>query len=464
MRGALVVVVAAAAVWLAAPGVAQAGPCGLPDASPWWIDFADGTSPAALRSELAKPGVIVATSGGPIPAAFRRGGAQTVYWEMHLENSVGTPGAPEPPDMVVPRADALFDRAATSSGCATPVIALNELQGVTATSPLSATTTQYRVNMIAFLQELVNRGATPFLLLPSSPNMTEQAWWQQLAGLAYLVREVYQPAPKIVNQGAGGGSRAIRVALRTAVQKLVDGGIPASRVGLMLGFQSGGTVGRVGLQPLASWLDYVKLSTLAARQVAAELAIGNVWAWGWGTLSAAGADPDKATAACVSLGTRDPALCNAPSLAQFDPSLTDGQLSALPAAAQCVIDGRVLWASQLDQAQELLGDQGKAYTALLGRLAATALVPVTKADELQAERRLFPKLGRFLAATRLSGVTPGFARGVIVDELRFAKLSPAALIAEEKRQLATAVCRDDVLPATGNVRLASKLPFLGSAG
>ena len=85
-------------------------PCGLPDAAPWWIDFADGTY-ARWRSGLnsAKPGMIVATSGTTIPAAFRRGGAQTIYWEMHLEAYVGTPGAPAPADSVGSRADALFD-------------------------------------------------------------------------------------------------------------------------------------------------------------------------------------------------------------------------------------------------------------------------------------------------------------------------------------------------------------------
>src|SRR5205814_3223814 len=125
---------------------------------------------------------------------------------------------------------------------------------------------------------------------------------------------------------------------------------------------------------------------------------------------------------------------------------------------------RVLSVSQLAQANQLLGDQNAALTGLFERAAATALVPVTRADEQQAERTLFPKLGRFLAATRLSGVTPGFARGVIVDQLRYSRVSPAALIAEEQRQLATAVCRDDLLPATGTVRLASRLPFLRSTG
>src|SRR5262249_51637291 len=154
-----------------------------------------------------------------------------------------------------------------------------------------------------------------------------------------------------------------------------------------------------------------------------ETGVGSVWNWGWATLSAAGADGDKGAAACVALWARDQSLCDAPSAAAFAASLTDGQLATLPPYAQCVIDGRVLATGQLAQAQELLGSRSAALTALFGRLAATALVPVTRAQEQQAERTLFPRLGRFLAAVQLSGVTPGFARGVIADQLRLAQLT-----------------------------------------
>ena len=170
--------------------------------------------------------------------------------------------------------------------------------------------------------------------------------------------------------------------------------------------------------------------------------------------------PDKPAAACVGLWTRDPALCDAPSLASFDTSLIAGQLSTLPAHAQCVIDGRVMLTGQLDQAWMLLGSRDAAYTALLQRLAATALVPVSRADEQRTERAIFPQLGRFLAAAHVSGVTPGFARGAIVDEIRFSQLDAPTLLAEQQRQLGTAICRDDVLPTVGDVRLSSKLPFL----
>src|SRR5581483_11597596 len=268
MRGALVVLAAVAALWLVAPGSAHAAVCGLPDATPWWVDFADGTVP--FRGEFAQPGLIVATSGGALPAALRNAGAQTIYWEMHFEGDVGSPGAPFGSDSIGAAADALLNRAAASSGCSTPVIALNEMLGVTAPPPLSPDATQYRLNVLAFVQELATRGATPILLLASPPNTTGDGgttYWQQLASYAYLVREVYEPAPKIDALGVGGGSTKLRVDLRTAVQQLTAIGIPASRVGLMLGFQSGGSVGRAGLRPLSSWLEYVKLATLAAKQV-----------------------------------------------------------------------------------------------------------------------------------------------------------------------------------------------------
>ena len=77
---------------------------------------------------------------------------------------------------------------------------------------------------------------------------------------------------------------------------------------------------------------------------------------------------------------------------------------------------------------------------------------------------MFPQLGRFLAAAQSSGITAGFARGVIVDELRYSQLDLPTIFAEEQRQLGLAICQGDVLPTPGDVRLSSKLPFLKLAG
>jgi hypothetical protein len=448
-------VVAAVAAFLL-PAQARAAQCGLPDAAPLWIDFADGTVP--FRSVFSRPGVIVATSGGPIPGLLRSAGAQTIYWEMNLPRLVGTPQAPLPPDGVTAAADGLAAGAALSSGCPTPLIALNELHGTTAPPPWDASTAQYRANVLALLQELALKGARPFLLLPSNPNPAPELadWWRQAAQTADLVREVYFNAPSIESQGPVLGSRALRTKMRAAVQSLTGIGIPSSRVGLMLGFYSSGAAGRAGLQPREAWLDYVKLNVLAARKVAAELQVATIWNWGWGVFSAAGQDPDKPVAACVALWARDPSLCDAPPLAPFDASLTAGQIDPL---AWCTFGTTRVTPAQLAAATRLTGDEASAGTLLLER-AARATVPVSRPAVLAAEGRIVAKRFRgkrslYTRALARARLTVGIARGVIVDQLR----GPATPV-EQQAALATATCAGDVLPAPGTVSLAARFPFL----
>src|SRR5581483_5258724 len=87
-------------------------------------------------------------------------------------------------------------------------------------------------------------------------------------------------------------SRGLRTAMRSALAPYLALGIPASRLGLMLELE-GGAYGRNGLQPANAWFELVKLETLAAEQVGAELSLGTLWTWGWGTFGAPDADPDK---------------------------------------------------------------------------------------------------------------------------------------------------------------------------
>src|SRR5437588_12233619 len=77
----------------ALPGRARAdGECApLPAKKPVWIDFADGSVP--FWDEFARPGVVAAASNLLFPPKLRAAGAQTVYWDMYLNNRVGTPGA-----------------------------------------------------------------------------------------------------------------------------------------------------------------------------------------------------------------------------------------------------------------------------------------------------------------------------------------------------------------------------------
>jgi len=99
-------------------------PCGLPQAPPLWVDYADGMVPF-WSSIFARPGIVGAASNFIVPPQLRAKGAKTVYFDLYLSNRVGTPSSPADPSVVDARADKLFDTAAASSGCATPLIALN---------------------------------------------------------------------------------------------------------------------------------------------------------------------------------------------------------------------------------------------------------------------------------------------------------------------------------------------------
>ena len=460
----------ACAALVVAPGRAHAAQCGLPDAKPLWIEFSDGS--VGFRAQVfRRPGLVLASNGVADETWLRAGGAQTIYWVMKLERLVGTNVAPADPAGVAQAADVIFDQAAAATGCSTPWVGLNELRGPTQPTPWSPAIAQYRANVLAFLSRLAQRGARPFLLSPSNPNTAGDAavWWRQVAAVADVVREVYFPAPTIVVQGPLLASRALRVKLRTGVRSLTAIGIPAARVGLMLGFQSGGIYGRVALQPLAAWLEFVKLNALAARQVAAELGASTIWSWGWGTFNAAGTDPDKPAAACVYLWTRDHSLCDGPTIAGagFDASLTEGQILLRP-GVQCSVPGGSILTASIDGATRLAGSRDAAFTALLERAVQRARYPVAAPALLAAERRVVARSFagtrrnylRYLSARR---VTLAQARGVLADELRRKRIGrdvAAWSTAAETSALQGATCLGDELPTVGDVRLAARLPIL----
>ena len=277
---------ALSAVFLLAPAGPQARPgtheCGLPDTRPLWLDYAEGS--VGFRKEVfGRPGVIAATSGIQVASELRRAGAQTVYWWNKLGQLVGTTAAPADPATIPAQANRLVDRAIASSGCSTPRIVLNELNGPGTTTPWTATNAQYRANVLALLQGIAARGARAYLLLPAAPYTGGEAleWWRKAAEVADLVPEVYFNAPRIMRMGPILGSRAMRQAFREAVANLTSIGVDPARIGLVLGFQSGpGKGGREGLQPTSAWLRFVKLQTLAAKQVAGELGLGTLISWG----------------------------------------------------------------------------------------------------------------------------------------------------------------------------------------
>ncbi|MDQ2939723.1 MAG: hypothetical protein M3R23_04240, partial [Actinomycetota bacterium] len=205
------------------PVPAYAGTCGLPQASPIWIDYGWPD----LAQAFGQPGVVVSASSGDFGAQMRAAGAATVFFDLYLKARVGEPSAPADPDLIVEKANKLFDYAVQQMGCPTPTIVENELFGAGLVTPWSETNAQYRQNILAFLQQLAARGAHPVLLVNSPPYTAGDAgvWWQQVAGVADIVREDYVSANTVWKQGPVVGNRTLRNAYRRSIQDFTSIGI-----------------------------------------------------------------------------------------------------------------------------------------------------------------------------------------------------------------------------------------------
>jgi hypothetical protein len=417
LAGVIAITCSAAA---ARPAEAATTPCALPEKGTAWIDFADGSVPFWYR--FARPGVIAAASNFIFPPKLRAAGAKTVYFDLYLNSRVGTPDKPEKQSVVVDWAQRIFYRAVASSGCSRPWMALNELFGAHTTTPWTPNNAAYRQNVILFVKTLRELGARPMILISSRPYTQGEAglWWREAAHYANLVQEVYFTGRLIHRQGPVAGSRTLRRRFREAVRTFTDIGIPAKRVGIMLGFQASNR----GSMAAISWFHHVKLQALAAKQVAREFQLGSVWSWGWQARNTAQADPDKEAAACVWLWTRDHRLCDGPAAAgpDFDPSFVRGQIS-LPRGVRCSIENRSITGSGISQLARLTGDRDVAFSAAYARAVLAGLVNVDRADVLAAERAIIASRFRgnrfaYRRALARARATQGLARELIADELR----------------------------------------------
>ena len=425
MKRLLIVLAGCAALFAVAPGQAQARECGLPSKAPVWVDFADGSVP--YWPMFARPGVVAAAANFIYPAQLRALGAQTVYWEMHLRQRVGTPTNPLEPAAVEDWADRVFYRAVASSACATPWIALNEMWGSNLATPWSPTNAQYRQNVIIFVRRLKALGAHPFLLLSTRPFTDVEAgdWWREAALYTDFVREVYFAAPQLSRAGPVLASRTLRNAFRRSITDLTEIGIAPSKVGIFLGFHTSPDRGsRGGLKPASAWFNTIKLQVLAVKQVSREIPFETIWSWGWGEWVEADRDPDKPAAACVYLWTRDHGLCGGPGMAgpRFDPSLTTGQLT-LPGGVQCKTPWGQVRSWEISRLTDITADREVAYTSLFARLVLKGYVQIGPADVKAAERAIvLNRFGGSGAAYRRAlaraGASQSIARGVIADELR----------------------------------------------
>ena len=421
MRGAVLAgVIAIACVAATARPAEAADPCGLPDTGTAWVDFADGSVPFWYR--FARPGVIAAASNFIFPGKLRAAGAKTVYFDLYMNSRVGTPDKPQSEAVVVDWAQRIYFRAVASAGCSRPWMALNELFGAHTTTPWTANNAAYRHNVIVFVKTLRELGARPMILISSRPYTQGDAgsWWREAAHYADLVQEVYFSGKLIHRQGAVTGSRTLRNRFREAVRTFTDIGIPAKRVGIMLGFQASNR----GTMAAIPWFHHVKLQALAAKQVARETQLGSVWSWGWQARNTAQADPDKEAAACVWLWVRSPRLCDGPAAAgpDFDPTFTPSEI-ALPSGVRCAIEDRAITASGVTQLTRVTGDADVAFSAAYARAVLAGLVEVDRQDVLAAERAIIASRFRgsraaYRAALRAQRATEGLAREVIADELR----------------------------------------------
>lgn len=421
---ALACALVAVLAWPAAGGTALS--CGLPETPTTWIDFAD-SSVTFWRDRFARPGVVVATGGPGLASEARAAGAGTVHWDMYLRKRVGTPSDPADPSLIEKRADALFDYAAEVSGCEAPLIALNELWGSSLPTPLTPSAERYRANVLRFVTRLSERGGHPALLVSSEPftGGDAAAWWKSVAAVSDLVLEKYANANLIWRDGPVDGSRRLRVRYRESVAKLLAVGVQSSRIGLMIGFQTGpGAGGREGLKPRSRWFDVTKWQALAARQVARELNLSHIWSWGWAQRDARSDDPDKTYAACVWLWSRDASLCDAPEILgkELDTDVRTGQLN-LPAGTRCTYGTTPLTASSVASLARVTRDREVALTALVVRAIERERARVSPSAALAVERRIVRlrfggSTSAYRAALADAGANVSVGRAILGDELR----------------------------------------------
>jgi hypothetical protein len=445
-------------------------PCGIPTAAPVWIDYAEGSVAPDVRALFARPGVVVTASGTAIPKSFRDKGAATTYFELHLPTLVGQPADPNEPGSIDATADALFQRASTSTGCATPVIALNELFGESAKTPWSRSNATYRANVLELIKRLHDRGARPVLFVHGDPNTDGAAadWWRQVSGVGSIVYELYYSGARLSELGPVLGSRRVREGDRGFIAQFKGIGIDPAKLGIALGFHSAltaGIGGRQGLEPVEAWLRVVKWEALSTAQVAKETGLGSIWSWGWALFG--GTDPDKLVTACAYLWARDPKLCDAPTKAgpTFNTSRTEGQI-VLPVGATCTFDGGTVATAAVDGLAAVLHNRHAALSAAFSRAVLQPLAPVSGAAVASAEQaaiaRFRGKRRGYLEALTRSHATLAVARGVIGDELwrraTAQKLASSGggettlqwTAEHEASAVATAICLHDDLPGSGD--------------
>lgn len=478
VKKAVLVSLAAVGVALLAVGRAPAQPawagqCGIPAHQTVWADYSWST----LLPVMARRGTVLALTNGnggtDYSAQARALGAATYSFDIHFTRRVGTPDVPADPATIAAAAQAQYDAAVgRSGGCSSPLVVENELWGAGAVTPWSASTAQYRADVLAYLTDLAKLGAHPVLLLANpaylgSPDAV--SWWLQVAQVSDIVREAYVPAPSVWKLGPVLGNRLLRERYRAAVAQFTAIGIPASRLGIMVSVLSQhGGAGRSGLEPESAWLQVVKWYALSAKEVAGELGLGSVFSWGWQQWNPEEVDPTKHNAACVWLWARKGALCDAPRVLGrgFDASRTAGQIS-LPPPAFCAVPGYgTVGTAALKRLTTVTGDRNAALSILFARLVEERHAGASSSAIRAVERAVIDasfggSRAAYVAALGQAHLGVTAARAALADEIRRAELEQGqGVVPPKPADIASFYAAYPQL-LVRRVRVAPAAPWLG---
>ena len=242
-----------------------------PPTAPLWVDYAGHDAPI-----VPKPGMVLAVSSGTVvPAQMRAAGAATIFFDLHLNDRVGTtrragrPGDDRRQGEEAVRLRRPGDRLRDAADRRERALRRSDADSVERDE---RAVPRERARAAAGARRRSARRPAITIANPPYTGGDAADWWREAAQAAILIRQVYftSPGPKgLIALGPARASRSMRKGMRGLVARFGAIGIPAGRVALELQFQSApGQGGRQGLQPTSAWLEFVKLEALAAKQVA----------------------------------------------------------------------------------------------------------------------------------------------------------------------------------------------------
>ena len=194
------------------------------------------------RRSSRGPGSSAPRRTSSCPPQLRAKGAQTVYFDLYLNNRVGTPSKPADPSMIQARADKLFDTAVTSSGCDHAADRRERAVRRAVADAVDAddgAVPRERARLSAASRRRAARGrscSSRTARTPTTRPPTTGGGRRRRSRTSS--RRSTSPGRPISKQGAVAGSRRLRATMRTRMEDLIQIGVPTNRLGMMLTFSS----------------------------------------------------------------------------------------------------------------------------------------------------------------------------------------------------------------------------------